>query len=772
MENQNDSDNELLNLRQKAEMQLSSKVPVPPLSEAETQKLLHELQVHQIELKMQNEELRLAKNHLEEAVQKYAVLYDFAPVGYFSLSRTGEIIRLNFNGAQKLGKDRSSLINSNFRFFLSNDSLPAFNVFLGNVFQSKVKELCEVILSVDGNEPMYVQLNGIATDSGEQCLLTAIDITESKHTEETLRKSEVRFRKLLQDVQSVSVQGYAPDGTTQYWNQASERLYGYTAEEAIGKNLVDLIIPPEMRSDVKQAIRQMAGTGQPIPSSELSLMHKDGSTVSVFSSHTIIQVSGQAQELFCIDIDLTERKKAEQALKESEEKYRFMFANNPQPMWIFDLETLAFLEVNQAAVNHYGYSSDEFLTMTLKDIRPIEDIPELLKNVEPTTLEYNQIGEFRHIKKNGEMIHVQITWHNVTFNGRKARHVLINDVTARNRVEKALLSRKQQYDDLVSKIPVGVYILRSKPDGAFALDYASPRMAEMLNLSVESLLAENETIFKAIHPDDVDGFRKLSQDGVFQHRPFNWEGRIVADGNLKWMHFRSTPELLENGDTLWHGLIVDITDRVNAEQEISLKNEELSNLVAEKDRFFSIIAHDLRSPFNAILGYTQMLEEDLPIMKFDQIKHISSVLRNSAFNAYSLLENLLEWSRIKRGHTSYNPQTFSLISQIEESLKSVIELARKKWIDISVVVPEDLQVLADQNMLGSIIRNLASNAIKFTPKFGTVMFSARINDDQNIEISVKDSGIGMNKSILEKLFSIDHSSNRRGTDGESSSVWV
>jgi len=343
------------------------------------------------------------------------------------------------------------------------------------------------------------------------------------------------------------------------------------------------------------------------------------------------------------------------------------------------------------------------------------------------------------------------------------------DITERKQAEIALLKSKQQFDDLVSKIPVGVYILHTKPDGSFALDYASPRMAQMLSLSVESLLAENETIFQAIHPDDVDGFRTLSRDGIFQHRPFNWRGRIVADGNLKWMHFRSTPEPMENGDTLWHGLIVDITERVNAEQEISLKNKELSDLVAEKDKFFSILAHDLRTPFNALLGFTQMLDEDLPAMEFDQIKRISSILRNSAFNAYSLLENLLEWSRMKRGITTYDPEIFSLRSKIEESLQSIIELARKKWIEVCVSIPEDLRILADQNMLGSIIRNLASNAIKFTPKYGTVLFSAKVNDDQNIEISVKDTGIGMNQKILDKLFSHDEQTNRRGTEGEASS---
>lgn len=915
MENLNDSANELSNLRQRAEMQLQPTGTASPLSETESQKLLHELQVHQIELEMQTEqlheflsatelditELRLTEAKLNENQKFLNEVQMNAMHGTFSIDLTkarwtsSEVLDLIFGIDADFDKSAESWVS-----IIHPEWRQVMRDYFNQEIKTKKRKFDKEYQIIRQNDQEKRWVHSISrlefNENDKPVRIVGIinDITDRKNAEVALRESEIRFRKLLQDVQSVSVQGYAPDGTTQYWNQASERLYGYTAKEAIGRNLVDLIIPPDMRLDVKQAIRQMAETGLPIPSSELSLMHKDGSMVSVFSSHTIVQVPGQPQELFCIDIDLTERKKAEQALKDSEikyrelienlpdaigiyvegkialvnkeclhllaatsadeligkpvtqfvhpdyrvivqermqksvhegvilplteekfirldgsfvdvevkampirfgnksgvqlivrditerkqaekilkdseEKYRFMFANNLQPMWIFDLETLAFLEVNQAAVSHYGYSADEFLTMTLKDIRPVEDIPKLLKSVEASNLEYNQQGGFRHIKKNGEIIDVQITWHSVIFNGQKARHALINNVTERKRAEEALLNRKHQYDDLVSKIPVGVYILHTKPDGAFALDYASPRMAQMLNLSVESLLADNHTIFKAIHPDDLDGFRTLSQDGIFQHRPFNWKGRIVADGNIKWMHFSSTPEALENGDTLWHGLIVDITERVNAEQEISLKNEELSNLVAEKDRFFSIVAHDLRSPFNALLGVTQLLDDDLPNMKPDEAHRMVSSLKRSALSVYNLLENLLEWSRITRGNTSFNPESIILQTKIDEFLQPVLESANKKRIEISYIVPDELVVFADLHMMGSIIRNLASNAVKFTPKNGKVILTAHALGGQSIEISIKDTGIGMNKSILDKLFNIDRNSNRRGTDGESSS---
>ncbi|MGL1933297.1 MAG: ATP-binding protein [Desulfotalea sp.] len=132
-----------------------------------------------------------------------------------------------------------------------------------------------------------------------------------------MKESENRFHKLLQEIPSVSVQGYKLDGTTCFWNQASEHLYGYTAQEAIGKNLLDLIIPSEMKDDVKQAIQKMAHTGVATPASELTLVRKDGSSISVFSSHAIVEATGREPELFCIDVDLTNTKRMEMELVQS-----------------------------------------------------------------------------------------------------------------------------------------------------------------------------------------------------------------------------------------------------------------------------------------------------------------------------------------------------------------------------------------------------------------------------------------------------------------------
>jgi diguanylate cyclase (GGDEF)-like protein/PAS domain S-box-containing protein len=150
----------------------------------------------------------------------------------------------------------------------------------------------------------------------------------------------------------------------------------------------------------------------------------------------------------------------------------------------------------------------------------------------------------------------------------------IVDIDVRKRAEQAVLSSKRQYDSLVSKIAVGIYILRSTPQGSFRLDYASPRMAEMLGMSVDSLVTDGDAISRAVHPDERDEFMRRNQAGIDEFRPFDWTGRVLVKGQgtgqVRWMHVSSAPELQENGDVLWHGLVEDVTERKLAEEKLHL----------------------------------------------------------------------------------------------------------------------------------------------------------------------------------------------------------
>jgi signal transduction histidine kinase len=205
----------------------------------------------------------------------------------------------------------------------------------------------------------------------------------------------------------------------------------------------------------------------------------------------------------------------------------------------------------------------------------------------------------------------------------------------------------------------------------------------------------------------------------------------------------------------------------NTNFQLKEKNETISDINAQKDKFFSIIAHDLKGPFNGFLGLSELLAEDLDSMDKEEIQFAAGSMRNSAMNLNRLLENLLEWSRIEQGLIPFNPEEIELLTVVTDCVVTLRDTANKKEIQINIDLDENTKVFADDNMLHAVIRNLLSNAIKFTPKSGTIIIQGK-EDDKNTTISINDTGIGMNAKMVENLFKLDIQTNRKGTNDEPS----
>ena len=237
-----------------------------------------------------------------------------------------------------------------------------------------------------------------------------------------------------------------------------------------------------------------------------------------------------------------DRDKTNKALRINEEKYRYLFANNPQPMYIYDLETLAFLEVNQAAIEHYGFSKEEFLGMTLKDIRPKEDIPALLIDVQNKNDKFKPAGVWRHTKKNGEIIFVDITTVSVTINGVKARHVLIQDITERKHAEDALRESEDKYRTMIENSNDMIWTLDKQGNFIFlnkiALQTTGLAQKECIGKSLTSFITnEDLPILMDIFEKTMNGevctyelrFRKTNEDiltVLVNTSPINISGQI------------------------------------------------------------------------------------------------------------------------------------------------------------------------------------------------------------------------------------------------------
>ena len=375
-------------------------------------------------------------------------------------------------------------------------------------------------------------------------------------------------------------------------------------------------------------------------------------------------------------------------------------------------------------------------------------------------------GEFCNKKKNGEFY-----WESAKISpildesGQISNYVAIKeDITNRRLIEESLRKSEAFTKSIIENEPECVKILA--PDGSLTyMNGAGLRMIEADSMSQ----VLGKSMFSLVVPESREAFIALTNN-VFKGQ----SGKLIFEvvglkGTHRWLETSVVPmpDMLGNVESLL-GITRDITGIRQAELRIHKQNHELVKVNAEKDKFFSIIAHDLRSPFNGFLGLTEIMAKELPQMTMDEIQELSMILHNSARDIYSLLGNLLEWSLIKRGLVSYYPTIILLAKAIPDCLILTLEAANRKGINVEMDIPGDLAIFADLNMFQTILRNLANNAVKFTPKGGKITVSAEPADDQFVRISVQDNGIGMKKHRIKNLFRLDVNTSRVGTEGESS----
>ena len=316
-------------------------------------------------------------------------------------------------------------------------------------------------------------------------------------------------------------------------------------------------------------------------------------------------------------------------------------------------------------------------------------------------------------------------------------------------------------------------IYKTSPDAILITDMeqgviesVNEKFCEITGYSPEEVIGKSTMELRFWHNQELRNqyIQLVAERGSY----FNFESTFLCKDERNLVGLLSGSIIYLNEKPHLISIFHDITERKERELEILLQNRQLQSLNAEKDKLFSIIAHDLKSPFSSFLGLTEIMADEIPNLPISEVIQLAARMRDSARNLYGLLENLLEWSLVKQGLIKYNPMQLSLLPEIQESLLSYVEASDKKKITVEIEVTGEQQVYADQNMLRSLIRNLLSNAIKFTPDNGTVCITAKSTPLDCCLISVKDSGIGMSISMQHHLFKMDANNSRKGTNGEMS----
>ncbi len=488
--------------------------------------------------------------------------------------------------------------------------------------------------------PIWSSVSAVQDETGQRLGLVGLnrDLTPQKQAEDTLRQSEARFALAFRSNPNAMLLSRESDGLIYEVNEQWEHVTGFPQAETLAQTTLNLglYLHPSQRETVLAKLH----AEHTLRNYETAFRHKSGEIRYISVSIETLQIQGESCLLTTLQ-DITEPKRAAQALQQSEETYRYLFANHPHPMWIYALDTLAFLEVNEAAQEKYGYTRAEFLQMTLKDIRPPEDLPRLFDNLAQPRLSLEHSENWHHRLKDGRIIDVSITSHALQFHGHEAVLVIAEDITERRQAEKALLESERRYR-LISENSGDVIWTLDPATQRFT--YVSPSVFHLRGLTPEEVMAEpmEASLTPASYqqiatnlPPRVAAF--LAGDVTAKTRVSEVD-QYRKDGSI--VHTEVATTLVTNAEGRLVeilGITRDITERKQAEANLRVSEERYRHLIEHmNDLVMEVDAQGnftyLSPNYQALSGYTPEKElgrsaftyvhpDDRPwlIQKFKQI---------------------------------------------------------------------------------------------------------------------------------------------------------
>ena len=334
------------------------------------------------------------------------------------------------------------------------------------------------------------------------------------------------------------------------------------------------------------------------------------------------------------------------------------------------------------------------------------------------------------------------------------------DITARKRSEEALFESEEKHRVLLDESSDPIFTFY--PDGEYR--YVNKAFADGVGRKLEEIIGKK--IWDVFPQEEADK-RFAAVKWVFDNRVEKViEVRVPLPSGDQWYLTTVKPILNEQGKVVTVICISkNITERKHSEELVKASEARLNELNATKDKFFSIIAHDLQSPFSSIIGFSNLLAEQVQAKNYQEVEKYAEIIQNSSHRALALLRNLLEWSRSQTGRMVFTPEPLEINALVDQVTNLLNDAAKQKAISISKILPEKEPVFADKEMISATLRNLISNAIKFTNPGGRIVISAEQTPDHWM-VTVSDNGIGIKAEALEKLFHIDQSYSTVGTKNE------
>jgi PAS domain S-box-containing protein len=737
-------------LRAKAEKKLNKKiVKLREQAKGNLEEVLHELEVHQIELEMQNEELRRAQAELEASRNKYTDLYDFAPVGYFTFDKNGVVVEANLTGCGMLGVERNVLIKKPFIHFVSKESQDAFYLHRKDALTPGLQQSCEIELMRKDGDRFYAHLESTAVINEKSetthCRTVITDITERKKVEQALAASEKRYRTMMALAPDAIL--VHQDGRFVYCNAAAIRLYGAeNPGQLIGKHYLDIVHPDEIK--IIRARVQSILDGDEQPLRECRHLRLDGREIPVETTGCAIEWMGKPATQVIIR-DITERKKAEEAIRQSEDRYRSFFEDDLTGDFIADASG-KIMFCNPAFVRIFGFKDEnEAVGTHLADLHlnpeSWDNFIKLLK--QNKTIER---CECENRRRDGNIIHIIANLVG-TFNDKgelTGFKGYVFDDTERKKAEEAVLYERNILQAVMdgAKNMHLVYL-----DRDFNFVRVNEAYAKTCGYKPEEMIGKNHFALYS-NAENEAIFARVRDTGVpveFHDKPFVFPDQ--PQRGVTYWDWTLIPVKDKTGKV--EGLVFSLfetTERKRAEENLKQLAEELKRSNKEFEEFARIAGHDLREPLRAVGGFIELLDRKYKEKWDDTARGYIAYAVNGAKRMDDLISGLHECARVQtRGKTPALIPTNAALRTAIEKLHDKIEESQ------AVITFDDLPPInADGNQISRVFANLIDNAIKFrSGKKPKIHVGCKKNGDA-WQFAVSDNGIGIDKQFHERIFKI------------------
>lgn len=456
--------------------------------------------------------------------------------------------------------------------------------------------------------------------------------------------------------------------------------------------------------------------------------------------------------------DITKQRETEKAYKESERRFEAIFKQDKSVKLLIDPGTGIIQDANQAAAGFYNYSINDLIGQNICDINILPEKEVINEMRKATDLQQNNFY-FTHQTAKGECKEVEVYSTPVNYGNKTMLFSLIHDVTDRKKAEKLLMESEKKFRTIFN---MSLDLMCIADINTTHFKVINPAFTKILGYTEKELI--NKPFIRFIHPDDVSKTfeiieKKLKTGAVVIHFTNRYR---CKDGSYRWLDWNSHP-VPEQGIT--YAIAHDVTEKVKAEEALKRNEKRLRELNATKDKLFSIISHDFKNPLNNIIGFAELINQKYERYSPGKIKELNTLIFRSASALSELLDNLLIWSRSQRQMIDFYPQKLCLSEIINSCFDLLKPAALSKNIRLQHQIKKETLIFADKEMITIVVRNLLTNAIKFSYNHRKIDVHVQSNERYAV-VGITDQGIGMDRKIAERILEHNEAHSSAGTDGE------